>query len=862
MRLYRALLRLYPRAFRAEYGDEMLAVIAERREAAHGRAARVLLFLDILTDTFANAARLQADVLRQDVAYSLRRMRRAPIFAITAILLTAAGIAATTAAVAVADHVLLRPLPYAEPDRLVRFWQEDREAGGYNVVSPGNYRDLLAATTAFESAAAYTPQYGNLSGQGAPVRLEGHLATGDLFRVLGRGPAMGRVFTPADEPENATPVVVLSHRAWTAYFGADPGAVGREVVLNGTPHTIIGVMPADFLFPDRETEFWAPLTLAPPVLEDRTNTFLWTVARLREGRTLAQADAELDAAAADLERRFPKENARLGILTTSLRGTLAQTSRLTVIVVAGGAVALLLIACTNLAGLLLSQALSRQHEMAVRAAIGAGHERLLRQMLTEALVIAWIGGALGALLAALGTPLLARLVPTTLPMPEAPVIDWRFAIVAAAATLLTAIVFGVVPARRAAAGSHGHALRESMRTGTSRRTEALRGALVIGQVAVSIVLVTSVGLLAQALWTVRSRDPGFDPRGALTLRTALPWPKYGPTAARVAFYDRALDRVRALPGVESAGYVTGLPMIVPGLIWEVTAEGGAPLRPGQNTVGLRFVTPGYFAAMGIPIVEGRDISPSDTRDSPFVAVVSESFARRHWPGQQAIGRRFNVAFFDRVVVGVAGDVRVRGLERQSEPQVYMAAPQVPDFGLLASPPKDLVVRARVPPQTLLPAIREIVADVDPELPITHVRLLEDVLAEQTAPRAAQLQVLTVFAALAVLLAAVGLHGLLAFGVSRRVREIGLRMALGATPAGVVALVVRRGVVLTAAGAVLGLAGAWAAGRWLQALLAGVSPTDYATFAFSLFLVVALSVSATLPPAVRASRVSPLDATRE
>lgn len=860
MRLYRALLHLYPRSFRDEYGGEILAVIEARRRSSPGGAARAALFLETVADTAVTAGRVHAGILAQDLRYTFRSLRRSPSFAITAVLLTALGIGATTAAVAVADHVLLKPLPYAEPDRLVRFWQEDRLVSGFNVLSPGNYRDLVAGVTAFESVAAYTPQYANLVGDGPPVRLEGQLATGDLFKVLGRRPALGRTFTPEDETVAAP--VVLSHGAWMTHFAGDSSIVGRTVRLNGTLHEVIGVMPADFMFPDRQTEFWAPLMFPPEAFEDRSNTFLWTVARLRDGRSLAQTDAELDAVAADLERRFPQENARLGILTVDLRGTLTAANRLTIAAVAGAAIALLLIASTNLAGLLLSRGLARRREMAVRAAIGAGRERLLRQLLTESFVVAAAGGTLGALLAVLATSLLARLVPVPLPIADTPTVDWRFAAIAAVATVLTAVVCGTLPARRAASGTATEALRESARTGPSRRTEALRGLLVVGQVAASVVLLVCAVLLAQALWRVQGRDPGFDARGVLTMRTALPWPKYGPTPARVAFYERVLDGVRALPGVESAGFITGLPMLVPALIWEVEAEGGAPLGPRQNTVGLRFVTPGYFDAMGIPLKEGRDVSEADTRDAPFVAVVSESFARRHWPGQSAIGRRFNVAFFDRIVVGVVGDVRVRGLERESEPQVYMAAPQVPDFGLLASPPKDLAVRASVPPATLLPAIREIVRRVDPEQPISGVRMLDEVLEEQTAPRATQLRVLTAFAALAVLLAAVGLYGLLAFGVSQRTREIGLRMALGATPGSLVARVTGRGVGLAAVGVALGAAGAYAAGRWMEALLAGVSPADPAAYAAAGALALALALAGTLPPAFRASRVSPLEAVRE
>lgn len=861
MLFYRALLHLYPRSFRAEYRDQMLDSIAARRAQA-GFAGRVALTAETIADTVITAGRLHAELLTQDVRYTARTLRRAPGFAITAILLTAIGTGATTAALAVADHVLLRPLPYQEPDRLVNFWQQDTTVGGYNVLSPANYLDLVAATTAFESVAAYTPRSANLVGEGAPVRLEGHLATGDLFEVLGRSAAVGRTFTAADAADSAPPVVVLSHGAWQTYFGGEPSVLGRDVSLNGIQHTVIGVMPRDFMFPDRRSEFWAPLSLSQsalgPGFDDRTNTFLWTVARLSQDASLARADAELDATAAELARRFPDANENLGILTVGLRGTLTRANRTMVAAVAGAALCLLLIASTNLAGLILSRGLSRQREMAVRAAIGAGRERLIRQMLTESALIAVAGGALGAALAWMGAPLLARLVPTSLPIAETPTIDWRFAALAAAAALVTALACGLLPARRAAAGASPEALRESSRTGSSRRTERLRGALVVAQVTISVALLVGVGLLAQALWRVQARDPGFDPQGVLTLRTSLPWPKYGPTAERVAFYDRVLSDVRALPGVEAAGFITGLPMEVGALIWETAPEGGAEVGTRQRMVGLRFVTPGYFDAMRIPVREGRDFSAGDTADAPFVAIVSRSYAERHWPGQSAIGRRVNVAFFDRLIVGVAGDVRVRGLERDSEPQLYLPAPQVPDFGLLASPPKDLAIRASVPPLSLLPAVREIVGRADPEQPISNVGLLQDVLDEQTAPRATQLTVLGAFAIMAALLAAIGLYGMLAFAVGERMREIGLRMALGATPRMMIGFVLSRGLRLAAAGIVIGAALAYGAGRWMESILAGVSPRDASVFAAAIALTALLALAGTLLPALRAARVSPLE----
>jgi predicted permease len=862
MRFYRALLHLYPKSFRTEYGADILALIAERRAMA-GPGGRLALAAETITDTMTNALRIHWDILLQDLRYTARTLGRSPAFTITAIMLTAVGIGATTAALAVADHVLFRPLPFRDSDRLIRFQGNDRtRPGGYNDLSPGNFRDLVARSTAIEAAAAYTGISANLVGYGAPVRLDGQAATGDLFEVLGVQAAIGRAFTREDERDSAPDVIVLSHAAWRSYFGADASVTGRSLRLNDRPHTIVGVMPEGFIFPDRSTEFWSVLKFAPDAFDNRGNTYLFTVARLRAGRTVQQADAEFDAIAMDLERQFPRDNERLGVMTEHLRGFLGQSTRSLVMGVAAAALCLLLIASTNLASLLLSRSTSKLREIAVRAAIGAGRERLIRQMLTESLVVAVLGGMLGVALAMMSTPLLARLVPTALPLAESPSLDLRVMTVAIASTLLTALACGVLPARRAGAGADASALRESGRVGAGRRTERLRSILVVSQVALSVVLLVAVGLLGRALWRVAATDTGFQSEGVLTLSTALPAPKYGVTARRHAFYQPVIGDIRALPGVRSAAYITGLPMVMTGRIWGVVPEAPFVTFEDDPPASARFVTPGFFETLSIPIKEGRDISWADTAAAPPVAVVSESFVQQMWPGASGLGRRFQVMNTVRSIVGVVGDIRVRGLERRSEPQMYLSSQQVPDNAVPGYAPRELVVRAETDPLALVPSIREIVQRVDPEQPISNIRLLADIVGDQTAPREVQARVLAGFAGIAVLLAAIGLYGLLAFGVSRRMREIGLRMALGATPRSMIGLVVRHGLILTAAGIVGGLAGAYAAGRWLESLLAGVSPHDPLVFGLAAAAALTLALIRTLLPAVRAAHVSPLAATRE
>lgn len=862
MRFYRALLRAYPKSFRSEYGEELLLAVADRRACTRGFFAHLALGIDVMFDTIRNATRIHIEILLQDLRYTFRTLRRSPAFALTAISLSALGIGATTAALAIADHVLLRPLPFRDSDRLIRFQGSDRERGGWNDLSPANFRDFVARSTAIESAAAYTGRSANLVGLGAPVRLEGQAATGSLFEVLGVNAAVGRVFTRDDEREGAPEVMVLSHAAWTTHFGADESIVGRTMQLNGVVHTVVGVMPRGFMFPERLTDFWSVLKIAPNAYTDRNNNFLFTVARLKQGRTAAEADAELDTIAIDLERIAPEENERLSTRTEVLRGYMLPATRTLLLGIVGAAICLLLIASTNLASLLLSRSLSRMREIAVRAAIGAGRERLMRQMMTESMVVAALGGALGVALAVISTPLLTRLVPTSLPLAENPSVDVRFIALAAAITLITAIAFGALPARKAAAGADAAALRDSGRVGSSKPTEALRSGLVVAQVALSVVLLVSVGLLGRALWRVSGTDPGFKTQGVLTLRTSLPWPAYGVTARREAFFQRVLADVRAQPGVQSAGYITGLPMVMTGRIWGVIPE--APFVPFDEelSASARFITPGFFDTLSIPLKEGRDIAVTDTRGATPVAIVSESFVRQAWPGASGIGRRFRNRDTDFVIVGVAGDIMVRGLERRSEPQMYFSSQQVPDNAIAGYTPQELVIRASVPAASLLPAIRQIVQRADPEQPISNVRTLEAIVGEQVAPRAVQARVLGGFAGVAVLLASIGLYGLLAFAVSRRMREIGLRMALGATPGSMIALIVRRGLTLALAGMIVGLASAYGAARWMQSLLAGISPHDPAVFGAAAALAAVLALIGTLLPALRASRVSPLEATRD
>jgi len=859
MRFYEVLLHLYPASFRGEYGAEMCAIFAQRRRDASGVAAALALWVDVIWEILFNSIAAHWDVLRQDVRYTARALARTPGFAITAIVVAALGIGANTAAFTVTDFVLIRPLPFPEPERLVALWER---LPGYTEMelSPATYRDWKSMNKSFDVMAGYTELPVNLVGQGDPERIDRALVAADLLPTLGAQPAIGRTFTATDEREGAPGTVLLSYGLWKAQFGGDPGVLGRKVLLDCAPSAVVGVMPRDFHFPSREVEIWTPLQFAAGAFEDRNDNWVNCAARLKSGVSMEQARAEMSVIAARLERQYPKENSKHGATVNRLRDQLSNQSRLLLIALCGASACVLLIACANLANLLLARGLVRQKELAVRAALGAGRERLVRQMITESLVLAIPGGVLGVLLAVTAVPLLARLVPNSLPIAQTPSVDWRMLVFASAVTSLTGVAFGVFPAMRAGRNADLSGLREGSRAGGGRK-ERVRSILVIAELVASVVLLVSSGLLMRALWKVQATDPGFRTDGVLTLRTALPMPRYEKAAVREAFYTHVLSEIRQLPGVSRAAYISFLPMTMGGGIFPASVNGEILSRAETHTASMRFVTPGFFSALSIPLHLGRDVTESDSINTPFVAVVSQSFVRRYWGNENPLGRHFQFVERDRMVVGVVGDVRVRGLERNSEPQVYLPYKQLQGGWAFFYSPKDLVVRSDAPPATLVPSIRRIIQSADRQQPISDVRTMGDIVETQTASRSIQLRVLGAFAAMALLLAGIGIHGLLSFTVSQRSQEIGVRIALGACSRDILVMVLRQGAWLAAAGVALGAVLAYAAGRAMEGLLAGVTPADAPTFLTVIGLTLAMTLFGSLLPALRATRVDPITAIR-
>jgi predicted permease len=795
------------------------------------------------------------DILKQDLRYTARTFNRSRGFALTAILVTAIGVGANTAAFSVADFVLLRPLAFPDPDRLVRLCEGPRQGGGWgcmNQMSPANYRDLKRRSSSFEAMGAFAGDSANLVGGGEPRRLSVAAVTAEVLSVLGVRPLLGRAFESSDAERSA----IISYGLWQSQFGGDAGVIGRSIDLNGAPFTILGVMPPAFYFPGRQVQMWRHLTFRDEDFANRTNNYLEAVGRLKPGVTFEQARSELMTIAERLGREYPDTNAETGVSVFRVRDNMSPRVRIILVTLTGASLCLLLLTCASLANLMLARASAQERELAVRAALGADQRRLLRQLITQSIVLTLCGGLGGILIARLSVPLFSTLVPPTLPLATQPELDVRVLGVAALFTCLTALGFGVFPALRAGRTSFAP-LRDGTRTAGGAK-QRVRSLLVAVEITMSVVLLITSGLLIRAVWRVQAVDPGFVAEGVTTLKTTLPRPKYDSPGRRNEFYREVLTRVRALPVVHSAAFTSGLPMVVTGLITGVEIPGQKIVNPRTGGgVSHRWITSQYFRTMGIPILRGRDVEDSDTGDRAWVAVVSASFVDRYWPGDDPLGKTFRHGGRTRTVVGVVGDIKVRGLERISEPQMFLPAPQQADESSPAFDPKDLVIRHSGDRSALVTAVRGIVRSADPDQPISDVRPLADVLAGETASRRTQLQVLGALALVAVMLSCVGIYGLLAYTVSQRSREIGVRLALGADPARVGRMIFADGMRLAAIGIVVGVSGAYAAARGMSAMLFGVTPGDPATFAVAIGLTLLVTSTGSIVPALRAVRVNPM-----
>jgi len=851
---YRLLLHLYPAWFRAEYAEEMSSVFVSRT----ARDGWAVAWFGAFQDLLITAPLVHLDALGQDLRWTARVLRQSPGFTATAVLVIALGTGASTAAFTLLDYVLVRPLPFANPSRLVQVNElvHTQQGPARNLASPPNFVDWLTTSKSFAFMGAYiaAPISVNLSGHNDPQRLETTLIQANVFRALGVTATAGRTFSVDDDAVGGPNIAILSHGLALALFGSAPAAVGKTVDLDNVAHAIVGVMPPGFAFPRRDVAIWRPLRFTPGLMGSRNNHILYGLALLRPGVSIREAQADMDVIGSNLQKSYPKENAQTGIEVLPLRDVLAPGSRTLIYAVFAAALCLLLIACTNLANLLFARALTRRSEIAVRIAIGAARERLIRLFLTESFALTILGGTVGFLMAIAIAPSMAVLVPTGLPLGATPEVDWRVFSFAAAITLATSMVFGVGPAFRSSRDADINALRSrgSGATGMDR----IRAALVVVEITGTVVLLVAAGLLLKALWHVQAIDPGFHTEGVLTLRTALPSPKFDPPEVRSEFYTRVLQGTRALPGVSSAAYISYHPM-------EQFSGRTAVAPPGytgalQNLPrGVRhFVTPGFFEALGIPL-RGRDFNETDSRTSPPVVIVSESLARQLWPGQDAIGRIVQ-ADGTRTIVGVAKQIAVRSLEGATDSQIYYPAEQMtmPSYYW----PKDLMIHTG-DPMALASAVRQIIREVDPQQAVSDLKTLEDLVGAQTAPRRTQLGVLGAFAAMAFFLAAVGIYGLLSFDVASRTQEVGVRMALGAMPGDILTMFLQRGLKLGVAGVVVAGPVAYAAARSMSSLLFGVQPSDPMVYATAAALATAMTVAGSLWPSLRAARVDPATSVR-
>ena len=798
------------------------------------------------------------DAFLADVRYGLRLLRKAPVFALVTTGTLALGIGANAAIYSIVDSVIVRPLPYHDPDRLVTVWEDASHVGfPRNTPAPANYFSWKELNRVFTDMAATRGAPANLTTDGPPEQVIGRRVTANFFSVLGVRPVLGRTFTEAED-RTGTPVTVISYGLWQRRYAGDATIIGRDIMMNGSRRTIIGVMPSAFVFRNRDVDFWNPMNFTPEEAANRGTHNLNVVARLAPGVTLDQAGDDMQQVASRLARDYPDTNRQFGAVVVPVKDDLLGNTTLQLSVLLAAAACVLLIACANIASLLLSRALGRRTEMAVRAAIGATPVRLVRQMIIEGMILALAGGAFGVALAPLGLRALERMVPVSVAAPHTTALDPKLLAFAFLLAVLTGFLFSIMPALQTARASLGRALQQGGRAGIGGRP-LMRDALVVTQIAMALVLLVGAGLLIRTLANLTAIDVGFRPDRLLTLRTTLPAARYPDPIDRLAFYDRVVAGVRALPGVESAAYVSMLPFLSSGYTTGYQIEGRVP-EPNQDSL-YRVGTADYLKTIGAELVEGRLPDERDGRGRPAIVVINQTFTRLHWPNESPIGRRIRFGGEDRpwrTVVGVVRDVRERGYTLEMKPGAYVTYSQV----LTPWVPDSLVVRTTGDPADVAPAVRRVIAGVDPEQPVSAVRSMEEIIALNILDRTGQTVLLSAFAGLALLLACLGLFGVLSYAVTQRTREIGVRLALGATAGGIARLVIGRGLAITGIGLTLGLALAWGATRTMRSLLFGIGATDPATFSGVVGLLIVVALAACGFPALRAARVDPIRVLRQ
>jgi len=810
------------------------------------------------------------NTLIQDIRYGFRGLWRNPGFAIIATLSLALGIGANTAIFSLINTVLLRPLPYQEPDRLVMVWEDASFAGfPQNTPAPANYADWKSQNQTFEDMAAIGQRSFNLTGDGEPERVDAYVVTANFFPLLGVKPALGRSFLAEEDKPDANKVVMLSYGLWQRRYGGELDIIGRELLLNGEKHLVVGVAPTGFQFLKSEIDLWVPVRFTQQELANRGSHYLWVVGRMKPGVTLEQANADIKTVMSRIARDNPGNAGRIGAYVMSMRDQLAGGSRrpLIVLLVAVGFV--LLIACANIANLLLARAVHRGREIAVRSALGAGRRRIVRQLLTESILLSFAGAAVGLLLAAWSFSLLRRLIPEGLALSTSINIDLRVLGFTLLITLGSGLVFGLAPALQASKIDLSEALKQSGgRTGSSGGANSLRNVLVVIEIAMSLVLLVGAGLLIQTLFKMLNQYSGLRPENVLIMRTNLPRGKLGDPPRRNAFYDQTLERVKSLPGVVSVGYTMSVPLDWKGGTSGFWIEGRAVEQAVSQGLSYdanhRQVSDAYLQTMGIPLRRGRYLGEGDNGNSMPVAVINETMARQYWQGEDAVGKRFKLGDPNSpvpwvTVVGVVADVRQMGMDAPVKAEMYLPYRQMTTHTFFA--PRDLVIRTSVDPMSVVTSARREIHAVDPDQPVSNIRTMEGALDEEIGQRRLGMTLVAVFAGLAILLASLGIYGVLSYFVVQHTREIGVRLALGAQRRNVLGLVFKKGMTLSLIGVAMGLVAAFALTRLMSSLLYEVKAADPITFITVAAMLTVVALLACYIPARRAMKVDPMVALR-
>ena len=800
-----------------------------------------------------------------DVKYTLRSLARQPLFYTVVLLTLALGIGANAAIFTVVNAVLLRPLPYPDPDRLMMVWTYNpRQGFDKDVGTYPNFEDWRRGSQSFERMSGYFGASVTLTGSGDPAQIRGARVTHEFLDTMRVQPMLGRPFVPEHGHAGGERVVLLGHGLWTRRFGADPSVIGRSVMLNGLSHEVLGVMPASFAHPS-DAEFWLPL--APvgqfeSLFTARGSYWLTIVGRLKPGVSQAVAQAEMDGIAARLEKEYPV-NAGIGVRLVAMHEELVGDVKRPLLILLGAVCFVLLIACANVANLLLTRAASRTRELAIRAALGAGRRRLSRQLLTECLVLGLLGGIAGLALAVWSTDVLRSLAPPELPRLADVTVDARVLLYTAGASLLTSVFFGLVPAFHASRRELGAALKEGGRTGTDRRSGRLRAALAIGELAIALVLLVGASLLVRSFLALSREDPGFAREGVLTLRLQLPAAKYGEPARVAVFHEQLIERLAALPGVESSAAGSTLLLSRLPNSAGINIEGRPPLPSDVQNLPVPYdsVSPEFFTTLQIPLRHGRFFSHADGPDSQQVAIVNEAFVRRFFPGEDALGRRVTFGTPGRpdtswqTIVGVVADTKRGGFGRPPWAEIYFPMRQAPDRRVF------VFLRTGGDPLALAAAAQAAVWSIDRDQAIAGIRTVRELLAQQEANRWFTTLLLGLFAAVALVLAVIGIYGVIAYSTAQRTQEIGIRLALGADQRSVLRLVLAGGLRIAIAGLALGLLGALMLTRVLSSLLYGVGTRDPVTFVVVPGALLLVALAACWIPARRAMRVDPLIALR-